>query len=343
MAIARTVLTLLLLCVPAAVGHAAPDPTPEWTRLLADWTDDCGGDGGAATGSCRGSHDLLALDVREAHDAQLGDAVVFRLYLDSGQSGLRRDVLSMKTSQGDKTFAWQTSDEKRFTGTGFDRVSDAVSIKDGTRYYVEGWVRASAFGGVGGTLGGKAGDIRVDAYAGGQVGDFMPGGCHNNLGDCVDTGESRGQYIRPEYKLRGTGYYVALDGPANAAVEVTRETRVTIQVRNSLNAGQVVALSVSAGEGASIRLESPASGSLELPSRASGQAILVLQGLQEGPGAIQVTAVTDLGGRTQLSIPYTVGPCESCGSPTTPATTKASPLPLQLALAALALAARRKS
>lgn len=60
------------LAAPLASAHGAPSPDPRHTRLLADWADDCGGDGGARTGSGKGSHDLLALDLRESFGPDLG-------------------------------------------------------------------------------------------------------------------------------------------------------------------------------------------------------------------------------------------------------------------------------
>src|SRR5688572_16584336 len=107
-----SLLALVVLAMPVE-GHSAPNPAEDATRLLADWQDDCGGDGGAATGGCRGSHDLLALDVLEARDPQLGDVVVFRLFADAGRGYPITDTLLLDAGGTAKTMAVTTQDGVR--------------------------------------------------------------------------------------------------------------------------------------------------------------------------------------------------------------------------------------
>jgi hypothetical protein len=104
-------LAVLLVAVPV-LGHGAPSPKDQDTRLLHDHNDDCGGDDAGSLSNCRGTHDLIALDVREAHDPSLGDVVVFRLILNGG-SGELRDVLTLKVDGAAKTFEWRTTNNQQ--------------------------------------------------------------------------------------------------------------------------------------------------------------------------------------------------------------------------------------
>src|SRR5688572_31439732 len=77
----------LLLPPPPAAAHGPPVVRDQDTRLLADHNDDCGGDDAGALENCRGSHDLVSLDLREAYDEELGNVVVFRLLMNLGEGG----------------------------------------------------------------------------------------------------------------------------------------------------------------------------------------------------------------------------------------------------------------
>ena len=362
---------------PAVSAHGPPPPPGSETRLLEDWTDDCGGDGGAATGNCRGSEDLLGLGIQESYDADHGyDVAIFRLYADKGQAGSHRDVVTVKTPSGTKTFTFATSDGATFTnGGGFDSVGSAHKLAgEETRFTVEGRVRLAALGAVGE----KVTDFKVESFVGSSVGDFMPGGCHNTVGDCADPtgsakkgclvhGGSASCSADGQYTLRGPTYYVTLTAPESATVAQGSEQMVELTVRNSLDdQPQHVTLKVGAHDGVTARFHNPSDpsgtgysdeGAVDLPARGSSVIHLALTGTAAGTQAsLQVTVDTDQGGRVVKSIAYTVtedeGGGHACDSSmagmegmegmapctTSPPATKGSPLPtLPLLLIALAL------
>lgn len=341
----RTLLALALLAVaamPAALAHGGPSPDPRHTRLLVDWRDDCGGDGGAQTGSCKGSHDLLTLDVREVRDAALGDAVAFRLFLDKGQAGPRRDVLTVDTSTGARTFTFQTSDDRTFTsGGGFERVEGPFGVpNEATRLYVDGFVGLSSLGKAGDTISG----FKVEAFVDGSVGDYMPGGCHNTVGDCIVTG-SKDDYTRQSYTLRGPGYYARLTAPGRSDIAADTETFVALEVKNLLAMPQQVTLTAQAPPGLTVRFHAPASGyaerlQVDLGSQGSTTVHLALTGAAGTEGAVLLALATDQGGYQEASMQVAVGP--EAGTPVPPATqtSRASPASIWVGLAVLAFVAR---
>jgi hypothetical protein len=345
-------LAVLVLAMPV-LGHGAPSPKDQDTRLLHDHNDDCGGDDAGSLSNCRGSHDLIALDVREAHDASLGDVVVFRLILNGG-SGNLRDVLTLKAGGSSKTFEFATSNNQQFTGTGFDRVSTAQSIGDGTRFAVEGTVQRSTLGG----LGAKLSDFRVEAYTGSTMGDFMPGTYRTALGNAPTGSAEQGEptsYVRPDYALRGPAYYVTTNDPGAARVAKDSETIVQFDVRNALRSTpQSITGTVSGADGVTARFHAPSAASgtgysdtlrVDLRGGQSTVAHLAVTGVDEGArGTLVVVLSTDLGGRTELAIPYTVqaGSAPPPSPPPAPPADndRGAPAPgLLVAFAGLALAA----
>jgi hypothetical protein len=334
---ALAALAALLLASPA-VAHEAPDPRDYETRLLHDWNDDCGGDGGGATGACRGSLDLIALDLQERHDAALGHLAVFRFILDEGAAGAQRVTLALDAG-GARTFELRTSDGRSFTGTGFDRVGGAVPLGDGTRFAVEAVVKASSLGGTGATLSG----FRLEAHSGAGRGDLMPGGCQNTVGDCIDAGRSDSQYVRPSYALRGPGYYVSVAAPNGARAD---GSIVELAVRNELRrSAQALTLSVSASAGLQAVFHDAAGQerpTLEVPlagAQSTTVHVLVRGGAS---GTVTVEAASDLGGRTVATFPVaaggegTGGPAATTAAPTTQASPAAGTLLPALALALVA-------
>lgn len=358
-------LASLLLLLPAVGAHGLPRPIPEQrTILLQDWSDDCGA---PASGACRGSHDLVGLTLQEAYDATLGNVVLLRLYLDKGGSGSHQDTISITTPSGVRTLSLQSPDDRTFTGTGFDRVGSPEPVPgEATRFSIEGAVRLSALGAVGDKLSG----FRVEAQAGSTVGDFMPGGCHKAVGDCIAgvDGDADEEIKRSEYVLRGPTYYARLATPANA-VEVAQglEQMADLQIVNLLaDQSQRIEVTASAGPGVTARFHDPADpagsghsdkASLVLPPRGTSSIHLSLGGVTAGSeGTVRITVTTDLGGRLEEDVPYRVtagGTCDpamqgmhgmpACPSGTSGTTTKASPLPAAaLAVLALALAGARR-
>jgi hypothetical protein len=351
--------------VPAASAHGVAKPDAN-VRLLQDWTDDCGGDGGSLQGSCKGSNDLIAVDLIEKA-ASGGDLGVFRLYLDKGQSGTHAITVSLTTPAGARSYTVQSSDDSHFTGSGFASVGNAVPINDGTRFYVEAAVHLSDLGGPGAKVSG----FKAEAKQNGAVGDFMPGGCHNTLGDCVHTSASDGEggnFERPDYTLRGPTYYASVNSPGAQSVAAGDERIVQLDLKNELRAtAQAFSLSVSGADGVQARFHNPSAATgegysdtiqVDLKGGESTFAHLALQGQTAGAsGTLTLTVSTDQGGRTQVSIPYTLtagadtgGDTGSDGSSDGGSQThagKGSPSPagalVGLALLGSALLARRRT
>jgi MYXO-CTERM domain-containing protein len=341
--LALALLASILAAAPA-LAHGGPSPDPRHTRLLADWRDDCGGDGGAQTGACKGSHDLLTLDVREVRDTALGDAVAFRLFLDKGQPGMRRDTLTVNTPGGARALTFQTSDDRTFTsGGGFDRVDGPFPVEgEATRLYVDGLVRLAALGKAGDTISG----FKVEAFVDGSVGDYMPGGCHNTVGDCIVTGPKE-DYARQSYTLRGPGYYARLTAPARSDIPAGTEAFVALEVKNLLAMPQQVTLTAQAPSGLTVRFHAPASGyaerlQVDLGSQGSTTVHLALAGEAGTEGDVLLALATDQGGYQEAGMQVVVGaPGPATSSPTGP-TSRASPAPLWAGLAVLALLAGRR-
>lgn len=359
---ATVALLVALALVPAAAAHGVSKPDAD-VRLLQDWNDDCGGDGGAISGSCKGSNDLIALDLIEKADPS-GDLGVFRLFMDKGQSGSHDVVISMGTPGGAKAYTVHSTDDSHFSGSGFVSVGNAVPLNDGTRFTVDAAVRLSDLGGPGAKLSG----FKVDAKQNGAVGDFMTGGCHNAVGDCVHNSASDsdgGNFVKPDYTLRGPTYYVSVDSPGPQQVNLDDESLVQLDLKNELRATpQGVTLSVAGADGVEARFHDPAAAQgsgytetyrIDLKGGQSTFAHLALKGTTAGAsGTLTLTATTDQGGRTQVTVPYTVGSdgaggeTGSGGEPSSePAKDKGSPLPagalVALALLGSALVARRRA
>jgi hypothetical protein len=320
-------LAFLVLLAPLAAAHGPGPAMDQDARLLADHNDDCGGDDVGALSSCRGTHDLVSLDVRELHEGG-SDLVVFRFLLNGGNAadGLR-DVLSLKADGAAKTFEIRTTNNQDFQGTGFTSVSKALPTGDGTRFIVEATVRRDSLG----PVGAKLTEFKVEAFRGSTSGDYMPGGYHGPVGQVSDPDQSPptnrvAGCLRPGtqqieqahcYRLRGPGYYVALDDPGSQQVPADGEVLVVLQLRNQLpNTAQALTVTATAADGVRARFHDPASGGgegyaaelrIDLPKGGSTSSHLALDQATAGAsGAVTVTVTTDLGGRLQLAVPFEV-------------------------------------
>ncbi len=351
--LAAALLATLLLVAGLAVAHGPPSVRDQDVRLLADHNDDCGGDTGSLS-NCNGSHDLVALDVREGHDDARGDVVFFRFLLNGG-SGSLRDVLTLKTAGAVKTFEIRTTDNQAFEATGFDRVTkepllDAGGAQDGTRFVVEGRVPLAALGGAGA----KLTDFLVESYTGTTRGDYMPGGYYNALGVKVqnpDQGSDATNFVRTTgYVLRGPTYYASATPPASTSVPAGGQQSVDITFTNLLKSTpQTLTLTLDGGEGASARFEggSPTA-SLDLPKGATTTRRVVFTGEETGAaGAFTLTLATNLGGRTTYALAYTVTnsstPSPNPADPSSSSPASGAPGPgLPAALGLLAFAALRR-
>jgi len=355
----RTLVALfaLVLLAPAATAHCAALPRDQDTRLLQDYADECKVDGG--TNDCHGSDELIALDIQEKWDGSK-DVAVFRYIMDKGQAGAHKDTVTVTTPKGTMSLAVQSSDDTRWAnGGGFDTVSTGQGLGDGSRFLVEGTVAMDKLG--------KTGDpltsVKVEADTGGSVGDYMPGTCHNAIGDCPPALGGDACYYNPttSYKLRGPSYYATLNAGTPPTLVVGAEQIVQLDVKSLFgHASQQVTMTVSTAAGVTARFHDAAAGNgkgysptltFPLSAQQSYGAHLALQGDQAGAqGVLTVALTTDLGGHAVAQIPFKVSGTASSSSSTSLSSSsstaaKSSPpvdLPLIL-LGAAALAMRRRS
>jgi MYXO-CTERM domain-containing protein len=347
-AAAMRTLTVLLgaavLLASGAAAHGPPAKRDQDFRLLADHNDDCGGDDGGALSECGGAHDLVGLDVRETHDAALGDVVAFRFILNGG-SGTLKDVLTLKAGSSTKTFELRTSDNQAFDDTGFDSVTVGPALngdgsQDGDRFVVEATVKLATLGGAGVLLD----DYVVESYRGSTRGDVMPGCYYNALGSKVSScspGDDQTQFERVNgYALQGPTYYAKAATP-QAEVAAGSSTEVEVEVTNLLR---------STAQTATVQVSSPPSvtavwkdgrtdaTTLDLPKGGTAKATLRVEadaGAQGGD--IVLTLTTNLGGRSVHSVPVKVG--ASQGTETAPtAGDEDAPTPAAATVAFLLLA-----
>ncbi len=316
----RTTLPLAILvalaALPAALAHGAPSPVDYQSRVLADDNDDCGGDGAvSATGNCRGSHDLIALDIQE-RDLGSGLDLSFRFWFNKGATYPITDTLTFKAGGVAKTLAIKTINDQSFAvEAGFASVGAPHDIGDEGRFWVEATVKASALGiGVGTELK----EFRVESKAGSNLGDFMPGGCKTSLGtDCAGTDTST--RFSGVYTTRGASYYASLTAPSQTiqVAEGSDSAIVNVEVVGQLAfSKQTITVSLQGLDGASGGFHHGAHGdndpyeptaTVTLTGRQSTNLHLRLHGDQAGAsGTLTLLLTTDLGGRTTATIPYTV-------------------------------------
>lgn len=352
-----------LAFLPAALAHGAPSPTGAYVRLLADDSDDCGGDGVAS--ACNGSHDLIALDVREA--LQDGEpVVVFHFILDQGQAGDNSDTLTFTANGHAHTYMIESTDGHHFTGT-FDRVADAQPVfeentatPDGTRFSVDAWLRYTTLGiDDGATLAGFGHNAAVQAKHGSTLGDKLPGTYWTPLGDgpapAADS-DCGCPYQLDSYSVRGVQVYarVSADAPT-IRVAATRQHIVSLEVDNPFdNQAQRLNLSVSGADGVTAQFHSVTgegeysdTAILDVAAGSPAYEHLFVTGNEAGKsGTLVVQVDSDQGGRTVLRLPYTVTDAPASGEPTptnnAPSTTghnSPGPAPFFAALAVLAAVA----
>ncbi len=340
----RTVLAVsavLLVLLPHAVqAHSAAAPRAQDTRLVHDHNDDCGGDG--VTSNCRGTIDLIALDVQEFWDGAV--KVNFRFTLDKGQSGSHKLTLTYEAPSGKKSFEVSTTDQTTFTG-GFDKLA-VSSANDGTRFTLEGTMTSEK---AGLAPNAKLSNFRVEARRDGTLGDFMPGGYQGPLGAVQDPAQGDGptNYVRPEYQRRGTEYYVALSGP-EATGEGTTAT-VTLEVINALDAAQTAKVTLSSDVGKATFAGGGTEKTVDIARKGSATFDVEVEGA--ATGKIFITVTTNLGGKLDRDRGFTITPSggsDPTGDPSgeipVDEPSKGAPLPPMglLAIAILAAIAWRR-
>ncbi|MHB8634424.1 MAG: hypothetical protein ACYDBQ_10765 [Thermoplasmatota archaeon] len=343
----------LVVAIPLSAAHPAPDPTgTPFRRLLADRIDDCGPEAGASQ-DCRGSDALLALDLKEAWDGA-ANQLVFRFYLDKGSAYPITDALALHTPAGAKTLSITTGDDATFQAQGFDSVASAQSLNDGTRFTVDATI---SYASLGVQVGDALTSFSVTSTGSKGEGDFMPGGCHNTVGDCTagDTGEYVAGNIPGSFALTGPTYYGTLEGPTDTmVVAAASDAPLLLQLTNSLRSTtQAFTLSANPADGVTLGFHAGGDGT---NIQYQPTATITLDGLQQSSvhvnfhgdraqasGIANLTVTTDQGGRFQIEVPYSVS-AAGATPPTSSPSGKHSPAPgvaLVLALAAFGLLRRK--
>lgn len=197
-----------LLGFPLAAAITAPAPDVYETRVVHDHDE-----AAAVTLAGKHGHDLVALDVREVWDSDLGNAMVFALTLDRGCDLLTfpplgpectdlTDTITFKKGSTEKTVTFVTdADQETWSGS-LAEYSEPQTVA-GTSFLIEG--RAS-FSSLGVSPGDTLTDWLVVSSSGGTEADTMPAGPNGEetdpLGAAYDIGD---------YTVRAPDYYFSLD------------------------------------------------------------------------------------------------------------------------------------
>jgi MYXO-CTERM domain-containing protein len=352
-----TLLALLaaLLLAPLATAHGlVPEPKDPYTLLIQDRTDDCGPE--SAVNDCHGSDALVGLVVQEKWDGGQ-DQVVFRFYLDIGKAGTKTDTLTFTSPAGPKTLSISSTDDKSFSGNGFDAVSGAIPVQgEATRFLVDATLSRAHLGVA---VGDHLDNFKVVAKNGNNEGDTMPGDCKNSIGNCNAAATDERAF---GYDVRGPGYYAGLDGlPQSLDVPLGGDTPVQqLTLTNSLTVQQTLSVrvdglsGVSGGFHAGDQMEGAdyaASRDVALQGRSNTVLHLRLHGDQaDASGTLTITLDTDQGGHATYTLPYhvvagSVQPTDTASSQGQTSSAKGSPTALAplVGLVLLGLAARRRS
>jgi hypothetical protein len=299
-------LAVLLCLVPAAHAAGAPAPREIDTRVLLD-EDGSLGYGGCTQGQCApgqggGALDLLALDAREAAEANGTALIAFRFVVDGAQrEAPGRELRLVFTAHGQRhTFTIQ-EDRKAFTSKDFLRVDGPISLLDGSQA-IDAFLQPAA-------LGLAPGDaleqVTVTSLAGGQPGDVMPGTWYDHgvlvprLPD--EAGEAIEITATPapgKYTLAGPARLLLVDPPA------VTESALPYTVRLHLHNPTA---SLGQDGNATVTLDAPAAFRIDAPSfhlAAGGDANVTLT-FPEAPRDLIATIriVTSLGGYAQATVP----------------------------------------
>lgn len=345
---------LAVVLAASAHAHGAAPPPDQYKRELADCVDDWfGSDGGGASSA---GYDMHALDVRELWDPALGNAIAFRI-IANGVGPVEMDVqstlagetrhLRMTTQNGE---TWASGDFARLIGP--QQAGYADGTPDGPRFTIEGIVALSALGV---SVGGSIADFRVESNVNGEPADGIPGYHTDALfpGQC-ESGDGAPFNPQAAFRLRGPVQYAAMpDADANCVDDAGAwptqsllpgfERFVDVWVCNQLrDQAQEFTLTVAPRDGFTLRFHEPGTGAysdtatLAVPkgeTRLVHLAVTADAGAA-GSGFFDVTLDTDLGGRLEREVPYSV----QAGGETTPAASPSNGSPAPAAAAALAIA-----
>ena len=348
---------LLLVALPAATGHGAPEARELDTRVLLD------DDGGLGYGGCvevcnpgapPEGIDVLALDVREAW---LGDApaLVFRLLhqYEAVHDG-RGFSLTLTAAGREHSFTAASDDAANYTST-FARLDGPFDVGDGHPKALDAWVPASA-------LNVSAGDaitaITLSSTHHGEPDDIMPGTWFSNGLEVPHLPNDPGEGIPTDqpgaYTVKGPGQLLRLDA-GSPVVDLADSGNRNLTLTNALAAlpqSATVTLLPDAGVNATLEGADTA-GRLDLnlaPTATRQFALAVAPG--SASGNLSIVVASDFGGRAVATLQIVAPP--SLASGTTPSpdnnstakadTAKETPGPAALlgGLAALGTAGGRR-
>lgn len=317
---------LLSLVLPTAGAHAPSNPRDFETRLLTDQNDDCGGHG---ADGCRGTHDLLALGLREAFFQNGTDAegfagthrLVWSLWMAPGttEDGTYVDTISYRGPDGEATIRVTTADDATFDveAAGFVALEGPYPLllggePDGDRFGIDIHIDRDAAGlAEGATLRG----FRVAATVDDAAGDIMPGTYITDDGDeapkADNEREAPSETVRPSYVLDGPDGYLRIEAPVEVSAPVGAPFETTLMVENRLrDRAQNVTLLLGA-EMEGIRFgdqaREDASAQQAVVAVAPGASVEVKvvgpAGTEAGRHEVAVHAVTDAGGLASTTFP----------------------------------------
>lgn len=284
-AIASIVLTLLLVA-PTIQAHASPDPLEVEEHLIDDDVDDSYGqyDG----------FDIQDVYVREASLDDLGDGLVFRIYLYGGfaepavASSLPLE-LDVTAAGSVHTLAVDTSDGTSWTGTSI--VEQEMEDENGqTQGYLQLFASYSALSV---EVGDAVGPFAVRTYADDDLRDIAPGGrpVPGTLGHVIVPGD--GVTVKDSITLEGAvGYTQSTLTTDNGQVRVSVQNQIAVT-------GQHISLHVDDPAGWTIDPETFSPAVVE-----PGQhPIFTFQATAEPDSAdATITVRTDLGGLETFSL-----------------------------------------
>ncbi|MBW3582820.1 MAG: hypothetical protein KY455_06945 [Euryarchaeota archaeon] len=320
MAAARHI--FLVFCLTLLLGslvvsaHEPPRPRGFETRLVTDQNDDCGGHG--ETG-CNGSHDLLALSLREAWLPEAEEhALVFAPWMTPGQPGTTlEERIIMDGPDGEIVIIVTTDDGETFTAEPSLRLEGPYPLflgdeRDGDRFGLDITVARNTLGlETGDTLSG----FRVEAFVGDEPGDVMPGTYVLPDGGMAEKGKSEkarsAETVRPDYTLQGPTGYARL-APAETAVKVTVGTTTTVgvTVENRLrDMEQEIGIVVEAPSGVTATINGNTSYTATFAPQEERSGLLDMTGDTTGAGGtLTLRLTTGLGGLEEATVDVTVEP-----------------------------------
>lgn len=289
-------LTALLLAVPIAAAHGAPESRSIDTRAVADNTDfgDYGGSASLPPPFIAPALDLLALDVREGFGPGDAPGLWFRLISQAESlEGQQRVDISFDLAGTTHAYSLSTTDQETWTGD-FDVVGAGVPVGDGHPKAVDAFL---AYATVNASIGDTITSISATSYADDTEGDTMPGGYTTAVGSIILPQDGS---VTQDYTLAGPAQLLRVTTDVELiAVTAASEASFVVQVENTVpDMEQFVE--------ASIRLPAGATGSVSpssviLSPNETAQITVDLGAL--APGDVTVVLRSDLDAVASVSVP----------------------------------------